>query len=238
MRLIGTAYFVLVLCVLFFLLPRETTLYIAATGVGAWFWAYILHPKSPNLWATLKVILVIGSVVGVFSRLGWPAGVGYLVLILPLFFTAINAFTGPGGSLIRQGYSLYLLQRYEEALAAYDQAIKRAPSNGMFAGMFADYHSYRGSALQELKRHQEALDAYEHALQLNPNYADAYNGKGNALWSLERSEEALVAYERAIQLNPNNGMFHNNKGLLLKTMSRLAEAEQAFKKAQELGYKG
>ena len=238
MRLIGTVYFFLVLVVLFFLLPREETLYVAATGVGAWFWAYILHPKSPNLWATLKVILVIGSVLGVFSRLGWPAGVGYLVLIVPLFFTAINGFTGPGGSHIRQGNTLYASKRYEEALAAYDQAIKRAPSNGRFAGMFADYHSNRGNALRGLKRHQEALDAYEHALQLNPNYADAYNGKGNALWELERHQEALDAYEQALRLDPNNGMFYNNKGLLLKTMSRLTEAEQAFKKAQELGYKG
>ena len=58
--LMGTIYFILVLCVLFFLLPREKTLYVAATGVGAWFWAYyIWHHKSPNLWATLKVILVI-----------------------------------------------------------------------------------------------------------------------------------------------------------------------------------
>lgn len=231
MRWIGTAYFFLVLCVLFFLLQREKTLYVAATGVGAWFWAYyIWHPKSPNLWATLKVILVIGSVLGVFSRLGWLAGVGYLVLILPLFFTAINGFTWIGG-YNRQGNTLYASKRYEKALAAYDQAIKRAPST-------AEYHSNRGNALRRLKRYQEALDAYEQALQLNPNFADAYNGKGNVLGELKRPEEALEAYEQAIQFNSNNGMFYNNKGLLLKTMSRLAEAEQAFKKAQELGYKG
>jgi hypothetical protein len=118
--LMGTIYFILVLSVLFFLLPRTQTPVVAGTGVGAWFWAYILRPKSPNLRATIRVILVIGSVLGIFSRFGWPAGVGYLVLILPLFFTAINAFTGPGGSHNQQGNALYASKRYEEALAAYD----------------------------------------------------------------------------------------------------------------------
>jgi tetratricopeptide (TPR) repeat protein len=89
-----------------------------------------------------------------------------------------------------KGNALRNLKRYEEALAAYEQAIRLDPN-------FADAYYNKGIALNELKRHEEALAAYEQAIHLNPNDAYAYNGKGIALRDLKRYKEADQAFEKA-----------------------------------------
>jgi tetratricopeptide (TPR) repeat protein len=92
-----------------------------------------------------------------------------------------------------KGNALRNLKRYEEALAAYEQAIRLDPN-------FADAYYNKGIALNELKRHEEALAAYEQAIHLNPNDAYAYNGKGIALRDLKRYKEADQAFEKARKL--------------------------------------
>src|SRR6266699_665483 len=75
---------------------------------------------------------------------------------------------------LNEGNALHSLQRYQEALVAYEQAIRLDPN-------YARAYNGKGNALSGLQRYQEALTAYEQAIHLNPNYARAYNGKGNAL---------------------------------------------------------
>src|SRR6266567_1396800 len=162
---------------------------------------------------------------------------------------------------LKEGDNLHALKRYEEALAAYEQAI-RLDSNNAYA------YINKGIILRNLNRYEEAFDAYEQATYLDPNNAvaynnkgivllhlndneealtaleqairldpknaTAYNNKGNALRSLKRYEEALAAYELAIHLNPNNSEIYNNKGNALQALNRNREAEQAFIKARQL----
>src|SRR5260221_254213 len=94
---------------------------------------------------------------------------------------------------IREGNALNGLKRYEEALAAYEQAIRLDPND-------ADYYHTKGIALNDLKRNEEALAAYEQAIRLDPNYTYAYYGKGFVLNELKRYKEAEQAFEKARQL--------------------------------------
>ena len=63
------------------------------------------------------------------------------------------------------------LKRYEEAIAAYEQAIRLDPN-------YASAYNNKGTALNDLKRYEEAIAAYEQAIRLDPNYTFAYNNKG------------------------------------------------------------
>src|SRR5713101_2817145 len=91
---------------------------------------------------------------------------------------------------LNEGNALHSLQRYQEALAAYEQAIHLDPN-------FALAYKNKGWTLNNLKRYQEALVAYEQAIHLDPNLALAYNNKGLTLYDLKRYQETLVAYEQA-----------------------------------------
>ncbi len=127
----------------------------------------------------------------------------------------------------KEGDALRELKRYEEALSAYEQALRLDPN-------FADAYINKGIALRELKRQEEALAAYEQALRLDPNYAVAHNNKGNVLDDLKRYEEALAAYELAIRLDPNYAVAYINKGNALRELKRPQEALAAYEQAIRL----
>jgi tetratricopeptide (TPR) repeat protein len=129
----------------------------------------------------------------------------------------------------KEGNTLYKLKRYEEALTAYEQAIRLDPN-------LAYVYNNKGKTLNELKRYEEALTAYKQAIRLDPNLAYVYNNKGKTLNELKRYEEALAAYEQAIRLNPNHAKTYNNKGDVLNALKHFEEAKKAYQKAQRLKY--
>ncbi len=118
-------------------------------------------------------------------------------------------------------------QRWEEALAAYEQAIKLGHES-------ADIYFIQGSILYGLKRPSEALVAYDQAIQLGYKDAVVHYRRGYILNLLERYEEALTAYEQAIQLDPTNASFHGGKGNVFRELRRYADAQQAYEEAIRL----
>ena len=132
---------------------------------------------------------------------------------------------------VEEGNTHFAQRRYNEALAAYKEAIKRDAK-------MVPARIGRGNALLELGYYQSALDAYERAIQLKPHLVEAYNDKATVLYEYQHYEDALAAYEQAIQLQPNNAVFYNCKSRTLKQLGRLKEAHQAYEKARRLGYTG
>ena len=130
-------------------------------------------------------------------------------------------------SLINQGYSLLQLGRLEEAVVAFEQAIRLDPGS-------ADAYYNLGGALQELGRLEEALDAYKQAIRLRPNDVEAYNHQGGVLMRLGRLEEGLVAVEQAIHLDPNYSSAYYNRGVVLGLLGRPAEALVTLEQAIHL----
>lgn len=118
-------------------------------------------------------------------------------------------------------------QRYQEAIAAFYQALQLDPN-------YADAYFQRGWALWRFQRHQQALIAYDRAIQLNPTIAAYYINKGLVFSDLERYEEALAAYEQAIQLDPKYATTHVNKGAALYKLERYEEALAAYEQAIHL----
>ena len=102
--------------------------------------------------------------------------------------------------------------RYEEALAAYEQAISLDTTD-------AEAYTGKGDTLYALKRYEEALSAYEQALGFDPTSASASNGRAISLVFLKRDEEALAAYEQVIRLDDDEPLYsylaYLNSGTLL-----------------------
>ena len=117
--------------------------------------------------------------------------------------------------------------RYQQALAAFEQAIRLEPR-------YTYAYALKGQTLSLLKRHQEALAAYERAIQIAPNEAVLYLLKEDALYDCGRYGEALTAVERAIQLDPNEATYHNSKGRDLEALKRYSEALAAYQQAIQL----
>ncbi len=118
----------------------------------------------------------------------------------------------------------YDQKNYEEAIAAFDQAIRLDP-NDNFA------FNIKGLALYELGRNEEAIAAFDQAIRLDPNNSAAYNNKGASLDELGRGEEAIAAYDQAIWIDPNISVVYNNEGDALYELKRYEEAIAAFDQA-------
>jgi tetratricopeptide (TPR) repeat protein len=149
--------------------------------------------------------------------------------VLPL-----SNVTQPDPELARvwfnKGRDLDDLGKYEEAIEAYDEAIRLNPN-------YAKAWFNKGLSLDDLGKHDEAVKAYDEAIRLDPNNAAmAWNNKAISLGDLGKYDEAIEAYDEAIKLDPNYAKAWNNKGLALRKLDRTEEAEAAFAKAEDMGY--
>ncbi len=146
------------------------------------------------------------------------------------------------------------LELREEALAAYEQAVKKAPH--FYQAWYA-----RGNVLSELGRYEDAVGSYDSAIQLFPyekvsqNYSDAsqsndrgtqrrlqsdlefyatfWRYRGLMLANLKRYSEALESFDRAMQLHLDDSVNWDLRGVALQGLNRHAEALASFDKAIE-----
>lgn len=109
--------------------------------------------------------------------------------------------------------------RYEDAIAAYQEAIR------LYA-RYAEGYLNLGDAYKELKRYEEAVNAYKQATKIKPNYGDAFNGLGDAYEAMGRKAEADDARSRA-NANFGVGGMLNGKALTLGRPSYPAVAKAA-----------
>ncbi|HEU5374690.1 MAG TPA: tetratricopeptide repeat protein [Ktedonobacteraceae bacterium] len=122
-----------------------------------------------------------------------------------------------------KGKVLSQLQRYEEAIQAYDQAIALNPSS------LSAYYS-KGDIFLKLQRYEEAIQVYDQAITISPSSLSAYYSKGDTLLKLQRYEEAIRIYDQAIVISPSSSSY-SNKGIILLKLQRYEEAIQAHDQA-------
>jgi tetratricopeptide (TPR) repeat protein len=128
------------------------------------------------------------------------------------------------------GNAFFEVNRYGEAVAAYDQALQIDPS-------LPHAHFKKGLALLQLKRYVEAIPILDQAICLNPDEALAYNGKGFALLQLQQYKEAISLFDQAINRNPKIDYIYNNKGCAFFELGDYEEANRVFDEAIRLNPK-
>lgn len=101
-------------------------------------------------------------------------------------------------ALQEKGMILLSMGRYEEALQAFNQALRRNPD-------YAEGWNCKGIILMQMDRCREAIRCFDRAIALRPSFAAAWNNKAEALWAMGKYREAMRACERAIELNSRYG---------------------------------
>src|SRR5260370_19627822 len=96
---------------------------------------------------------------------------------------------------IYEGDAFLGLERYEEAIAAYQHQLDIEPEN--VAVLAA-----KGDALLNARYYHEARAAYEKAIAIEPENARAVTGNGYALRELRLYDDAVAAFDTAMRLSP------------------------------------
>jgi tetratricopeptide (TPR) repeat protein len=116
------------------------------------------------------------------------------------------------------GTALLQLGRRDEALGAFDTAIRLRPDD-------ADLWCNRALALNELKRPLDAIASFQHALKLDPRHLDAANKAALLLHHVGRYEAALVHFNQCDELQPGH---FQTLHLRADTLAKLRRFEEAL----------
>lgn len=123
-----------------------------------------------------------------------------------------------------EGTNLLHNGKYQEAIEAFDKAIKIAPG-------FVWAYDNKGVALGKMNRLHEAIQAFDDAIRYNPNFIKSYSGKALALNKLSAYDEALKVIDLVINHGQVNPVDYSIKSTALFNLHKLEDAIIAIDKA-------
>ena len=160
-------------------------------------------------------------------RLGWKIGLGLIVapfliggiIFGPIIWNAIQALNHytEGNNLIQEG-------KYEEAIAAFDRAVKVQPN-------FTQALTNKGFAQGKLGRSADKFASCVQASNVAPDFAEAWNCRGLARFDLKEYDAALREYDRAIAVEADFYRAWFNKG---QVYLKLRQYEQAIAATEQV----
>jgi tetratricopeptide (TPR) repeat protein len=115
--------------------------------------------------------------------------------------------------LVAKGRTAYEAGKYEDALAAFEEAKKERPDDPA-----VEYN--RAVALAQLGRVAEAKSAFQRVAESNkPELQQkAWYNMGNVHAGLGERKEALQSYRRALKLDPNDSLARHNYEVVLRNL--------------------
>jgi tetratricopeptide (TPR) repeat protein len=104
------------------------------------------------------------------------------------------------------GTVLRKLERYDQAVDAYSDALKVASSDAMI-------YNNRGYTYFLAGEFEKAVEDFKKSTELSPQYAYAHNNLASAYIKLEKYKEAVEAADKAISIDSEYGFAYLNRGI-------------------------
>lgn len=129
--------------------------------------------------------------------------------------------------LANKGMSLAALERYDEALLCYDQALAIDPRSPSILNS-------KGNTLNRLGRRRDAMTCFEKAIALDPKDGVPHLNKGISLVWLNQYEEALKCIDTALSLKPSLVDAWVTKGVVLGRLGQEDRSAECYERALEI----
>ena len=153
------------------------------------------------------------------KRLFTKYGMLLLLTLLPLSVSAQKEVR----KNIRKGNKEYTRQKYSEATAFYENAVKGNPSSKE-----ANYNL--GNTLYKQKAWDKSVEQYNHFISLeqdNPAEASAgWHNIGNAMLRKKELQKSMEAYKMALRLNPEDEETRYNLAVVQKMIQDQDQQDQ------------
>jgi tetratricopeptide (TPR) repeat protein len=207
--------------------------------------------KKRDLEKLLQVLMRLEDVVGIFylgNTLYKEEDFDQALKAYGALETRGDALAAESGGIVQpaivwrnKGNIFHRMDRFQEALDAYDRALEiDASVASVWRNKGGVYYSLGNAAQLDGQRenadsyYQQALAVYDRALELDPHYAYAWNGKGRVYRQTGQLEEALRMFDRALEFNANFAYFWRNKADILQRLRQYEEALATYRQALDL----
>ena len=126
------------------------------------------------------------------------------------------------------GADLFKANKYEEAAAEFNEALKLDPEQ-------PSIYSRLGDTYRKLEKYEDSLASYKKSAELDPTNSNVYSNIGDVLNKLGREKESLEAFQKAAEMSPGGGGAQNyyNMGVTHYNNGNLTEAAAFFRKTIE-----
>ncbi len=118
-------------------------------------------------------------------------------------------------------------RRFDDAYAAFQQALQIMPQNWTALSFYSE-------ALWNRGQRQAAIQMAQETLRLNPDYAEGQQRLGKMLLAVGQAREAVGPLTRAAELDPTRPIYRSDLGTALFQAGDLAAAEQQIRTSLEL----
>ena len=141
-------------------------------------------------------------------------------------------------ALLRKGLVLFQLEKFEEALAVFQDLLSSKKISFKFFSHTKnenDAYIYYliGFMYKDLK---EKIKSYNKSIKLDPGFSYSYSHRARAFSSLYRYEEAINDYSKVIELNPCDNV-HEERARIFNFLERYEDAINDCKQAIKLNPK-
>ena len=120
----------------------------------------------------------------------------FFLFICLLFSTIVSAQTQTAKDLFDQGIGFLKLQKYSEALDAFQKSARIDPKN-------AAAHGNIGASLMALQRPAEAVASFREAVKIAPNEGKFHTALCESLSRTKNHSEAILQCEEGVRLSAN-----------------------------------
>ncbi|MBE3144286.1 MAG: tetratricopeptide repeat protein [Planctomycetes bacterium] len=130
----------------------------------------------------------------------------------------------PGKKELREANKLFQEGKYDEALAAYQQAADQAPEDSI-----VQYNT--GVAFMALGKVEEAIAAFKKTLEIQPENHQALKYLGQIYGGMKAFDESVKFYSRAAKISSIDPEVFYNLGVGHMNLGNLDAAQEAFQKS-------
>ncbi len=127
-------------------------------------------------------------------------------------------------ALNSRAYALFRLQRYDEAVTAYDTLFKVQTN-------LPEPYCNQGVAYEQMNKSENAIVAFDTCARLDPSNIFPWYRKGRALLSLGKPQDALDAFNHCTQITISDAEIWNYKGVAYLQAGQYQDAVDCFKSA-------
>ena len=130
--------------------------------------------------------------------------------------------------LIAEGQRLLSQMKFEEAAAAFSDAVAADPGNPLLLAS-------RGAALIALGRHDEAFADFDRAVALAPDSPRLYYRRGMGRMAQNDFEAAVADFSKAIDLDHQYAVAFYSRGMAYDSLGREKESQEDLRRSWVLG---